>query len=109
MRLAQGPLGVVLADRANPAVSTARRRRFGAVAACDAGDVEDEQTQDAPVGPPRRWRVGAPGARQMTGVRNLAIRGIMGRLNSLVDGGPVVMSPIELKRCIGNGTILDEF
>ncbi len=43
----------------------------------------------------------------MTDLRNVAIIGMLGRLNSLIDEGGVVLSPAEVKRCIANGTIFE--
>jgi hypothetical protein len=42
----------------------------------------------------------------MTDLRNVAIIGMMGRLNSLVDEGVTNLPLAEVKQCIADGTIL---
>jgi hypothetical protein len=43
----------------------------------------------------------------MTDLRNVAVIGMMGRLNMLIDEATVAISPSEVKQWIANGTILD--
>jgi len=43
----------------------------------------------------------------MTDLRKISILGIMGRLNTLIDGEAVFLSPMDVKSCIADGTILD--
>jgi hypothetical protein len=44
----------------------------------------------------------------MTDLRSLAIIGMMGRLNMLVDEADVAISPSEVKQWIADGSILDQ-
>jgi hypothetical protein len=43
----------------------------------------------------------------MTDFRNVSILGIMGRLIALIDDETVRLSPMDVKSCIADGTILD--
>jgi hypothetical protein len=42
----------------------------------------------------------------MTDFRKVSILGIMGRLNALIDGEAAFLSPMDVKRCIADVTVL---
>jgi hypothetical protein len=44
----------------------------------------------------------------MTDLRNVAVIGMMGRLNMLIDEAAVAISPSEVKQWIADGTIFDQ-